>query len=195
MNRSARLKQKFNQGVTRSITSHYSPAPDFSVSYRIYGVIWLDDTLLVNWCEITTQIEDGKILYRNAFAASLVIDDGNVAEVVAPGRARRKIENENNNTMKTKGYHFGHGEQFLSSLLATLILLAFLLRTLLDLRDDKFCLLRQKLRSHRHLFDDMKALTTCFCFDSCERLFNFMLEGWSYTLESRIVHPPKPEIG
>ena len=38
---------------------------------------------------------------------------------------------------------FGHGQQFLSSLLATLILLAYLLHTLLDLMDNKFCLLRQ----------------------------------------------------
>ena len=76
-----------------------------------------DDALLVNWCEIITRTEDGKVLYRNAFATSLAIDDGNVAEVVASGRARWKIENENNNTLKTKGYHFehnfGHGDQFL----------------------------------------------------------------------------------
>jgi hypothetical protein len=56
--------------------------------------------------------------------------------VVAAGRSRWKIENENNNTLKTKGYHFehnyGHGQQFLSSLLATLILLAYGLHTLLE---------------------------------------------------------------
>ncbi|MBL6986792.1 MAG: ISNCY family transposase [Methylobacter sp.] len=104
-----------------------------------------DDALLVNWCEITTRTDDGKLVYRNAFATSLAINDDNVAEIVASGRARWKIENENNNTLKTKGYHFahnfGHGEQFLSSLLATLILLAYLLHTLLDLMDDKFRLL------------------------------------------------------
>jgi len=61
-----------------------------------------DDALLVNWCEITTRTEEGKILYRNAFATSLAIDDVNVATVVASGRARWKIENENNNTLKTK---------------------------------------------------------------------------------------------
>jgi hypothetical protein len=80
-------------------------------------------------------------------------------------------------------------------LLATLILLAYLLHTLLDLMDDKFCLLRQKLPSRRRLFDDMKALTTYLCFDSWEHLLDFMLEGWSYTPESRIVRPPKPGIG
>jgi len=106
---------------------------------------------------------------------------------VASGRARWKIENEKNNTFKTKGYHFaynfGHGEQFLSSLRATL----------LDLMDDKFRLLLQKLPSRRRLFDDMKALTTYLCSDSWEHLLDFMLESWSYTSESRVIRPPKPE--
>ena len=171
-------------------------------TYRYVDAVPLrdaDDALLVNWCEIITRTEDGKVIYRNAFATSIAINDANIAEVVASGRARWKIENENNNTLKTKGYHFehnfGHGEYFLSSLLATLILLAYLLHTLLDLMDDTFCLLRQKLPSRRRLFDDMKALTTYFCFDSWEHLLNFMLEGWSYTPESRIIRPPKPEIG
>ncbi len=170
-------------------------------TYRYVGDVPLRDSdkaLLVNWCEITTRTEDGKVLYRNAFATSLVINDASVAEVVASGRARWKIENENNNTLKTKGYHFehnfGHGEQFLSALLATLILLAYLLHTLLHLMDDKFCLLRQKLPSRRRLFDDMKALTTYLCFDSWEHLLDFMLEGWSYTPDTRITRPPKSEI-
>ena len=158
-----------------------------------------DDALTVNWCEITTRSAEGKVLYRNAFATSLTLDDTNVAEVVSSGRARWKIENENNNTLKTKGYRFehnyGHGQQFLSALLATLILLAYLLHTLLDLMDDKFCLLRQKLPSRKRLFDDMKALTTYLCFGSWEHLLDFMLEGWSGTPENRIVRPPKPDTG
>jgi hypothetical protein len=155
-------------------------------TYRYVSAVPLrdaDDALRVNWCEITTRLADGQVLYRNAFATSLMIDERNVAQRVASGRARWKIENENNNTLKTKGYHFehnyGHGEHFLSSLLATLILLAYLLHTLMDLMDEKFCLLRQKLPSRKRLFDDMKALTSYMCFDSWEHLLNFMLEGWS----------------
>ncbi|MDD5266530.1 MAG: hypothetical protein PHO08_05295 [Methylococcales bacterium] len=96
----------------------------------------------VNWCEITiSRAADGKVPYRNAFAMSLTVDDASVTEIIASGRARWKIENENNNTLKTKGYHFehnfGHGQQFSSSLLATLVMLACLLHTLLDLMDDK----------------------------------------------------------
>ena len=138
-------------------------------------------------------------MYRNAFATSLTVDETNVVEVVASGRARWKIENENNNTLKTKGYrfehNFGHGGQHLSSLLATLIILAYLLHTLLDLMDDKFCLLRQTLPSRKRLFDDIKALTTYVCFDSWEHLLDFMLEGWSNKPESRISHRSKPGDG
>jgi hypothetical protein len=152
---------------------------------------------MVNWCElISIRMADGKLLYRNAFATSLTVDDANVAAIVACGRARWKIENENNNTPKTKGYRFehnyGHGEQHLSSLLATLIMLAYLLHTLLDIMDDKFCLLRQILPSRKRLFDDMKAITTYLCFDSWEHLLDFMLEGWTNTPKSQIIRPPKP---
>jgi hypothetical protein len=171
-------------------------------SYRYVNAVPLrnaDDALTVNWCEITTRTADGKVLYRNAFATSLAVDDNTVVEVVASGRARWKIENENNNTLKTKGYrfehNFGHGQQYLSSLLATLIILAYLVHTLLDLMDDKFCLLRQKLPSRKRLFEDMKALTTYLCFESWEHLLDFMLESWSYTEKRRGVPPPKPGIG
>jgi hypothetical protein len=171
-------------------------------TYRYVSAVPLrnaDDALAVNWCEITTRTAGGKVLYRNAFATSLMVDDANVVEVVASGRARWKIENEHNNTLKTKGYrfehNFGHGQQFLSSLLATLILLACLLHTLLDLMDDQFCLLRQKLPSRKRLFDDMKALTTYRCFDSWEHLLDFMLDGWSYKPGSPINRHPKPGIG
>ena len=56
-----------------------------------------------------------------------------MAALAASGRARWKIENENNNTLKTKGYHlehnFGHGQQHLSSLLDAMNILAFLFHT------------------------------------------------------------------
>jgi divalent metal cation (Fe/Co/Zn/Cd) transporter len=46
------------------------------------------------------------------------------------------MANENNNTLKTKSYNFkhnfGHGKQHLSSLLASLNILAFLVHTVLE---------------------------------------------------------------
>jgi hypothetical protein len=161
-------------------------------TYRYVGAVPLregGDALLVNWCELTTTTADGQVIYRNAFATSYAVDASNVVDLVAAGRSRWKIENENNNTLKTKGYHFehnyGHGQRHLSSLLVTLILLAYLLHNLLEWMDDKFCLLRLKLPSRQRLFNDIRALTTYLCFDSWEALLDFMLRG-------RSSPPPKP---
>ncbi len=151
-----------------------------------------DDALAVNWCELVTTNDSGKLLYRNAFATSLALDDGNVTEVVAAGRSRWKIENENNNTLKTQGYHFahnfGHGRQHLSSLLASLIILAFLTHTVLEWMDDKYRLLRQKLSSRRRLFNDIRTLTSYLCFETWEALMDFMLASFEPV-------PAQPETG
>jgi hypothetical protein len=88
------------------------------------------DALDVNRCELTVTDHNQEIIYRNAWASNLTLTDQNVATIVAVGRARWKIENENNDTLKTKGYHlehnFGHGQKDLSSLLAAVNILAFL---------------------------------------------------------------------
>jgi hypothetical protein len=139
------------------------------------------DALRVNWCELTTTLADGTVLYKNGFATNHLITRENVKEVVVAGRTRWKVENENNNTLKTKGYHlehnFGHGKQHLSSLLLTLNLLAFLFHTVLELVDDKYRLLRQTLSSRQTFFDDIRALTRYFCFESWHDLLTTMIEG------------------
>lgn len=161
-------------------------------TYRFVSDIPLragEDALKVHWCELTTTTTDGKVLYRNAFASSHAITSANVMTIVAAGRSRWKVENENNNTLKTKGYHFehnyGHGKQHLSSLLATLIILAYLLHTLLEWMDNQYCQLRQKLPSRQRLFNDIRALTSYICFESWDALLNFMLKGWSSRVPAR----------
>jgi hypothetical protein len=107
----------------------------------------------------------------------------NVVELATAGRSRWKIENENNNTLKTKGYHFehnyGHGHQYLSAVLATLILLAYLLHTVLDLLDRRYREVRARLPSRRTFFEHLRALVQYLPFDTWEHLFDFMLDGLS----------------
>jgi hypothetical protein len=109
-------------------------------------------------------------------------------DIVVAGRTRWKVENENNNTLKTKGYNlehnFGHGKKYLSSFLATLNILSLLFHTLLELLDDKYLLIRAHLPTRKTFFDDLRALTRYLCFDSWDHLLSFMLEG----LE--LLHPP-----
>ena len=140
-----------------------------------------DDALAVNWCELTTTDADGKVLYHNAFVSNHAIHAGNVAAIAQAGRARWKVENENNNTLKTQGYHlthhFGHGQQHLSALLVTLNLLAFLLHTVLEMMDAKYPLIRAKLPSRKTFFQHLQALTCYRSFERFDALLDFMLRG------------------
>jgi hypothetical protein len=74
-----------------------------------------DDALEVNWCELTVTDSAGKVVCLQGFITNFKITDENVAGLVTAGRARWNIENENNNTLKTKGYHLehnvGHGKE------------------------------------------------------------------------------------
>jgi hypothetical protein len=106
---------------------------------------WGDDGLMVNWCELQiTHKDTGETLYHNAWVTDIAITERNVVELVECGRARWKVENENNNVLKTKEYHlahnFGHGNQYLSMTLTTLNLLAFLLHTVSHLTNSNLSL-------------------------------------------------------
>lgn len=138
--------------------------------------------LVVNWCELTTTREDtGEQLYKNAFVTDFEITDTTVEAIVRDGRTRWKIENENNNVLKTKGYHiehnFGHGEQHLAAILLSLNLLAFLLHTILDLVNEQYRAIRQALGRRRTFFQDLEALLRYFFFDTWEDVFSFMFHG------------------
>jgi hypothetical protein len=139
------------------------------------------DTLYVNWCELTLTDAAGTQLYHNAFMTQAPLTAKTVAPIVQAGRTRWKVENENNNTLKTQGYHlehnFGHGTQHLAALLATFNLLAFLFHTLLDLLDAQYHQLRRTLVSRKTFFDDLRALTRYLCFASWVQLLTFMLQG------------------
>ena len=151
-----------------------------------------DDPLGVNWGELTTTDEHGKGLYHHAFATSLALNEPQVLEVVAAGRCRWQIENENHHTLKTKGYpfehHYGHGQQQLSAWLASLLILAFLVQTVLEWMDDHYQLRRQKLPSRQRLFSDIRTLTRYLGFESGGALMTFMLQSFESA-------PPQRETG
>ena len=140
-----------------------------------------EGALQVNWCEVSITSDKGEIRYHNAWITDWKITDANVAGLVALGRARWKIENENNNTLKTKGYHlehnFGHGQKHLSSLLATMNMLALLTHTFLAFCDDNYQLIRATLPTRKTFFDDVRALLRYMCFPSWDAMLDFMMRG------------------
>ena len=145
--------------------------------------------MLVNWCELSiTHEQTGEVIYRNAFATDFVILETTVEAIVQDGRARWKVENENNNVLKTKGYHlehnFGHGDSFLASFLLSLNLLAFLFHTVLHLVDLRYQLIRKELRKRQKFFNDINALLRYLVFDDWDHLLNFMIAGLEIEIPS-----------
>lgn len=153
-------------------------------AYRFANAVPLTEeegALKVNWCEVTITNNEGQVIYKNAFITDWPITAETVAGIVAAGRARWKIENENNNTLKTKGYHlehnFGHGKQHLSSLLVTMNILAFLFHGFLMFCDENYRLIRDALPTRATFFEHIRALTHYICFDSWHALMDFMMRG------------------
>lgn len=173
-----------NDSVKAVVRTHWDGKKRLTDTYRYVNQVPLrdsDDALMVNWCELVTTAQDGKETFRNAWATSHQITDANVASIATAGRARWKIENENNNTLKTKGYNFehnfGHGKQNLSNLFATMILLAFLVHTTLDWIDAPYRAVRDALPSRRIFFEHTRALTQYIPFNDWNHLMQFMFDG------------------
>ena len=165
--------------------------------YRFINDVLLQDgkqARSVNWVEMTVlNAKTGAQLYDNTFITNHRLSAENVAQVAHAGRGRWKIENENNNVLKTKGYHlehnFGHGKQYLAATMLSLNLLAFLFHTVLGWSDASYALLRQVLVRRQTFFEDMRALTHYMVFESWQHLMDFMIQGLK--LESRLA----PKLG
>lgn len=174
-----------NQGVEKVTQRHWKGKHGEIWQYRFANQVPLrngDDAMLVNWLGLTiTHEENGRVLYRNSFVTNHSITSSSAPLIAQIGRTRWKIENENNNTLKTKGYHlehnFGHGQQDLANVLATLNILAFLIHTIQEIIEPAYQQLRQALGKRKTFFDDLRALTRYMVFDTWDDLFTFMLVG------------------
>ena len=77
-----------------------------------------------------------------------------------------------NNIILTHNY--GHGEKFLSSLLVSLMCIALLFHTVLDLVDGTYTFLRACLSSRKEFFRDCRALIRYLCFES--EIINYSIQ-------------------
>ncbi len=121
--------------------------------------------VLVNYLDYW-EVKNGEQIYNHQWITSITLTKENVNAVMRAGRARWKVENETFNTLKNLGYNlehnYGHGKKYLSTVFATLMMLAFLL----DQMQEHVCALfraaRNKFYSRKALWEEMRALFRCF---------------------------------
>ena len=122
-----------------------------------------------------------------SWVTDLRVSQRTVYKLMRGGRARWKIENETFNTLKNQGdnfeHNYGHGEQHLSVVFATMMMLAFLVDQVQQLCCALFQAVWAKLGSKRLLWERMRALFYDYRLESMREL----LEALFYGLEKS--HP------
>jgi hypothetical protein len=117
-----------------------------------------------------------------SWVTDLRVSRRNVYHLMRGGRARWKIENETFNTLKNQGYHFehnyGHGEQNLSVVLATMMMLAFLVDQTQQLCCALFRAVWTKLGSKRLLWERLRALFYDYRLTSMRELLEALFYGF-----------------
>lgn len=141
--------------------------------------------LKVNFLECIEVGQKGK---KKTFTwvTNITITTENIYELMLAGRVRWRIENETFNTLKNQGYHFGHnyghGSNNLSTVFASLMMLAFLIDQLQQLCNPLFQAALQKTRRKVNLWKVMYA-----------RLMHVLLNSWD-DLWNSIIHGLKPQV-
>jgi hypothetical protein len=147
------------------------------------------DAILLNWISCEILDAKGKVTYSMAWVTSLPVSKDNVAEIVACGRARWKIENESFNVLKNHGYelehNFGHGQKFLAMTLAALNLLAFAWHTVVELLEPPWRTAREAAVKRTTFFAHILTLTTYVVFPSWLALLESLT---SFTIPHELVN-------
>lgn len=140
-----------------------------------------ENSITTNYAELVIKNETGEITKIFSCITNHEINDTNIFDIIRAHRSRWKIENENNNELKKRGYNlehnFGHGKLNLTSTLLTMNLIAFLFHTVLEIVDKKYMILRKHLGAKKVFFQDIRALTKYKYFQSWNVLLQFMLEA------------------
>ena len=116
------------------------------------------------------------------WVTDLPVTSENIEDFVKGARARWKIENETFNTLKNQGYefehNFGHGKQYLHTVFAYLMMIAFLIDQCLQHVNKRFIAAYAKFKSKKTLWSFM------------ENTVKFVGVPNFETLYDAAVHPP-----
>lgn len=136
--------------------------------------------LKVNFIDYWETRPNGKT-YHYACVTDIALTANHVADVVRAGRSRWKVENETFNTLKNQGYNlehnYGHGKKHLSSVFASLMMLAFLLDQVQESCCRYFQAARDRCHSRTELWEKIRGLFNHCLIDDWESFYTAMIWG------------------
>lgn len=136
----------------------------------------------VNFLDYRETTPEGKT-HHFTWVTDIELTEATVFTVMRGGRARWRIENETFNTLKNQGYHFehnfGHGHRHLSTVMAYLMLLAFLIDQIQGLCCQLFQAAMKEAKSRNRFWAKLRA-----------RFEDFLIDDWG-TLYLSILHKPR----
>jgi hypothetical protein len=135
--------------------------------------------MLVNFLDYW-EMRDGKE-YNFSWITEVHLTASVVPLVMKGGRCRWKIENQTFNTLKTQDYEFehnyGHGKQHLATVLAMLMMLAFLIDQVQEYGCAFFQAARRRFHSRTSLWIKIKGIFTELLVENWERLWRAIIYG------------------
>ena len=135
--------------------------------------------LLVNFLDYW-EIRDGKE-FNFSWITDIQLTAKIVHLVMKGGRSRWHIENQTFNTLKNQDYEFehnyGHGKQHLATVLAMLMILAFLIDQVQEYGCVFFQAARQRFHSRTSLWIKIKGIFNEFFIENWEALWRAIIYG------------------
>ena len=182
------LPHLFNEVLNRMDKGQAEEYEEVGKDGIIRGYRWVNDLPLnkthsdirVNYLDYWEIDKHGK--ERNfAWITSIELTRETVNPVMRAGRSRWKVENETFNTLKNLGYNlehnYGHGQNHLATIFATLMMLAFLV----DQIQEQACILfkaaRNRFYSRKAFWEQIRGLFTEFHVERWEDLWLSILYG------------------
>jgi hypothetical protein len=118
-----------------------------------------------------------------SWVTDLELFPARLEKIMRGGRARWKIENETFNTLKNQGYHlehnYGHGKCYLASVMALLMMLAFLIDQIQEHGCRVFQAALAKARSRARLWEQIRVRFLGFLVPDWEALWRSIIQDYA----------------
>jgi hypothetical protein len=133
----------------------------------------------VNFLYFREIKKNGKISTWS-WITDITIEQGNLKLLMRGGRSRWKVENETFNTLKNQGYNFehnyGHGNKYLSTILAMLMMLAFMIDQIQQHSCPLFNAALKKAGAKYSLWEKIRGLFFIFYIKTWRDVFLFLIK-------------------